>query len=320
MTAVAIAARPTPPPELCRRAAVRRLLRYAAIDWMVIIAAWLAMATTPAWLFPLGVLVVAGRLHALGVVLHDACHMGRRADTRGLALLQCLAGYPIATTLPAMRYHHLRHHRSSGMAGDPYFKPGVSTDPWLATAMRLRGLLLVPAWIVRCFYGCAALAWPRLVPSYARAFLQDRSGDDLARSFEVRDCLREEPKQAAFFIAVFVVAWRHPAAVGAFYLGPLVLAGALNVHRVIVEHVHVPCADRRPETVAATTVTHDLGMPGKLFLFPHNIGFHVVHHLYPQAALECLPALHRWHAAATSVRRDRSEFQAPPAEEDRVTR
>jgi fatty acid desaturase len=318
MTAVANAARTPPPPELCRRAAVPQLLQCAATDWLVIVIAWLAMAMGPAWLFPLGVVVVAGRLHALGVVLHDACHMGRHADARGLALLQCLAGYPIATTLQAMRYHHLRHHRSTGMAEDPYFKPGVSADPKLAAAMRLRGLLLVPVWIVRCFYGCAALAWPRLVPSYARVFLQDRTGANLARSVEVRDCLREEPKQAAFFVAVFVVAWRYPAVIGALYLGPLVLAGALNVHRVIVEHLHVTCADRRPETVAATTVTHDRGMPGKLFLFPHNIGFHVVHHLYPQAALECLPALHRWHVTATSPRRDRVDREAPPAEEDRV--
>jgi len=310
--------RTTPPPELCRRAAVPRLLRYAAFDWLVIAGAWIAMTIGPQWVLVAGILIVAGRLHALGVVLHDACHLGRSADAIGLGLLQCLAAYPIATTLPAMRYHHLRHHRSTGMPEDPYFKPGVSTDARLAMAMRLRGFLLVPAWILRCFYGSAALVWPRLVPSYARLFLQDRSGADLARSTEVRSCLREEPRQAAFFVAVFIVAWQYPSTVTAFYLGPLVLAGALNVHRVIVEHLHVTCADRDPATVAAVTVNHESGLSGRLFLYPHNIGFHVVHHLYPQASLDCLPALHKWQQTAASTSLASSDSQALPAKEDRI--
>ena len=245
--------------------------------------------------------------------------MGRRADTLGLWLLQLVAGYPIGTTLEAMRYHHLRHHRSSGMAEDPYFKEGASTDAALRMLLRLRGLLLVPVWIVRGYFGSAALVLPALRPAYAKFFLQDRSGGDAGASAEVAHCLREEPKQAAFFTAVFVAAWHFPVAIGLYYFVPLVLAGALNVNRVIIEHIHVGrCADRRPATVVATTVTHDRGLLGKLFLFPHNIGFHVVHHLYPRAALQCLPALHRWHVARASA--GCGQPDARPAEENPIAR
>lgn len=313
MTNADIAAPPAPP---LVRAEVSQLLRYAAGDWLVIVATWLVLWAGPAWLYPVGTLVIAGRLHALGVVLHDACHMGRRADTMWLWLLQLVAGYPIGTTMEAMRYHHLRHHRSSGMAEDSYFKEGVSTNATLRLLLRLRGLLLVPVWIVRGYFGSAALGFPALRPAYARYFLQDRSGDNVAASPEVSACLREETKQAAFFTVVFVALAYFPTAVGLYYLVPLVVAGALNVNRVIVEHIHVRCTDRRPATVIATTVTHDGGPLGKLFLFPHNIGFHVVHHLYPSAALQSLPALHRWHAARASA----GELHARPAEEDPVAR
>lgn len=299
MTRADIAVPPGAPPLV--RAELPRLLRYAVADWLVIVVTWLLLWLAPAWLYPLGLLVVAGRLHALGVVLHDACHMGRRARTEGLWLLQLLAAYPIATTMEAMRYHHLRHHRASGMAEDPYFKAGVSTDATLRMLYRLRGLLLVPVWIARGYVGAAALIVPALRPAYARYFLQDRSGTDVSGSAEVQACLREEPKQALFFTAVFAAAWQFPAIVGWGYLVPLVVAGAFNVNRVIIEHIHVRCMDRRPATVIATTVTHDWGLAGKLFLFPRNIGFHVVHHLYPQAALECLPALQQWHAAQMSA-------------------
>jgi fatty acid desaturase len=316
MTHADMMAQPGAPAAPLVRAEMPRLLRYAAGDWLVILATWLVLWQAPAWLYPLGLLVIAGRLHALGVVLHDACHMGRRAYTRWLWLLQILAAYPIATTMEAMRYHHLRHHRASGMAEDPYFKAGVSTDATLRMLYRLRGLLLVPVWITRSYVGTVALVVPALRPAYVRFFLQDRSGTDVTGSAEVRACLREEPKQALFFTIVFAAAWHFPAVVGWGYLVPLVVAGAFNVNRVIIEHIHVRCADRRPATVIATTVTHDWGAPGKLFLFPRNIGFHVVHHLYPQAALECLPALQRWHMAqASGVTR---QPDARPAKEDAV--
>lgn len=316
MTNTDITARPEVPASPLVRAEMPRLLRYAAGDWLVIVGTWFTLWHGPAWLYPLGLLVIAGRLHALGVVLHDACHMGHRAHTGWLWLLQLAAGYPIASTMQAMRYHHLRHHRSSGMAEDPYFKAGVSTDATLRMLYRLRGLLLVPVWIARGYVGTAALVVPALRAPYARFFLQDRSGADVAASAEVRACMREEPKQALFFTAVFVAAWYFPMAVGLGYLVPLVLAGVFNVNRVIIEHIHVRCVDRRPATVIATTVTHDWGRLGRAFLFPRNIGFHVVHHLYPQAALQCLPALHRWHLAHASVAA--GQANARPAEENPV--
>jgi fatty acid desaturase len=297
------------PPELVTPARVERLVRYALCEWVIIVAVAIITAHAAWWLYPLGAILIAGRLHALGVVLHDACHMGRRASASHRALLDLLAGYPIATHVDAMRFHHLRHHRASGMPQDPYFKPGVSHDRLRRNVARLRGLIVVPAWIVRGFYGSAALFAPRLRESYGRVLMQDRSGRALQRNPELLQCLRQEPKQALFFCAVGVAAWHYPHAIVAYYLVPLVVAGALNVNRVIVEHIHVPCADRRTSTVAATTVTHDWGALGKLVLFPRNIGFHTVHHLHPQAALEALPALQRYYAALTPI----SESARPAA-------
>jgi fatty acid desaturase len=250
------------------------------------------MSLGPMWLFPLGWLLVAGRLHALGVVLHDACHMRTSRGSAAAAMLELLAGYPIATTVRAMRYHHLRHHRFSGMPLDPYLKPGISSNPARRNGRRLLGLLLVPVWILRCFYGTVALAVPALRNSYGRWFLQDRGHRDLTDDPEVLSCLAAEPRQALWFVLIAAVAAVYPGAVLTYYVIPLLLAGALNVNRVIVEHEHVRCLDRKPDTVLATTCTHSAAW-GRIFLFPRNIGFHQAHHLYPAVALECLPALDR---------------------------
>lgn len=285
------------PPALLQGARLGGLLRAAGADWLAILACWSAMALGPPLLWPLWMLLVAGRLHALGVVLHDACHLRRSAPSPGSRLLELLAGYPVTSTLPAMRYHHLRHHRHSGMPLDPYFKPGASSRPGPALIGRLRGPAMVAAWVVRPFFGCAALAWPRLRNAYGRVFFGDRSDADLTRHPEIVRCLRAEPAQAAFTLALVPVALLLPQAFLYGYLLPLLLAGLFNSNRVVAEHVHVRTADRAPSTIAATTRTHDWGIAGRLFLYPRNIGFHLAHHLHPTVAMEHLPALDAWYRA-----------------------
>jgi len=76
---------------------------------------------------------------------------------------------------------------------------------------------------------------------------------------------------------------------------PLVIAGYFAVYRLLVEHVQEPNQDRSPETTMRSTRNHHLGWIGRLFLAPHNVGYHLAHHLHPQAALEKLPELQQWY-------------------------
>lgn len=273
------------------------LLRLAATDWALLLAAWAGMALTPWWVYPAWMLLAASRLHAFGVILHDAAHQPLRRLTPPLLLLQLLCGYPLATTLPAMRYHHLRHHRDSGMPSDPYFKEGVEERPALYALNVARGLLLLPFWTVRPWFGLLALARPALLPAYARVFLQDRSGKDLTGSLEVATCARAEAGQAAFQLGVFALLVAFPTPVLLAYVIPGTLAGVLAAWRLLQEHRYVRTADRRLETILATTRDHHLHPAVAWLLAPRNIGYHVVHHLHPQVALGALPALRDWYRA-----------------------
>jgi fatty acid desaturase len=287
--------RPDVPAALTRPATLPDLLKAAAQDWLVILACWGAMALGPAWLLPVGLLIVTGRLHALGVVLHDACHL-RRTASAGWRWLELLAGYPITTTLAGMRYHHLRHHRHNGTALDPYFKAGASERIVPAVLGRARGLLMPAAWIVRSFVGSVALFVPGLRNVYGRVFFGDRSGADLRRHAELLACLRAEPGQAVFFVLLVPVAMAWPLAFAVGYALPLCLAGLCNANRVIAEHLHVPVADNSAATTLATTRTHTAWWQ-RWLLYPRNIGYHAAHHLHPNAAMRQLPALHAWYLA-----------------------
>ena len=67
---------------------------------------------------------------------------------------------------------------------------------------------------------------------------------------------------------------------------------------MIIEHTYERVADRRIETILATTNDNHLGLVGALGLAPRNIGYHIVHHIHPQVRLEALPRLRDWYLEA----------------------
>jgi fatty acid desaturase len=286
------------PRELLRRSSLRGLLRMAAEEWAAIVLSWLVLLRLPngaaPWLYPLFCLVLAGRFHALGVLLHDASHMPLRRKSSLAVAVEVLCGYPVASTIEAMRYHHLRHHRDSGMETDPYFKDGSHNLLWWSLNVA-RGALLVPFWTVRAIVGVLAFVTPPLRNAYGRVFLQDRTGRDLRQSAELIACARAEIGQVIGqgFIVVAIVRWPAAAVLG--YLIPVTIAGVLSARRLLLEHTYERTNDRRPETIIATTRDNHVDLLGSLLLAPRNVGCHIVHHLHPHVGLEHLPRLRNWY-------------------------
>lgn len=283
------------PKDLVGSASIDRLLRYSLEDWGWIVLCWVAMTYSPAWCYPVWALLIAGRLHALGVILHDLTHLPLRGKSFKVRCVEILTGYPIASTLNAMRFHHLRHHRDSGMATDPYYKEGVMENGFLYFLMTVRGVILVPYWSLRGYIGVLALFIPGLRNTYAHVFLQDRTQDDMTHTHEVIQCAKAEIGQVICHTAIFIVAFYHFEMVLFYFFIPVTIAGLLNAHRVLAEHNYVVVRDRNIETIIKTTVDHNLDPLGRLFLAPRNIGFHIVHHIHPATALENLPALRNWY-------------------------
>ena len=283
------------PVELLAPATTASLVRMAVEEWGMIAALWTAMIFSPWWVSVLLVLPLAGRFHALGVILHDATHMPLRRKTLGVRFVEALCGFPIASTLNAMRYHHLRHHRDSGMHSDPYYKDGRQTASWW-TLNTLRGVLLVPFWTLRACVGAVAAVVPAARNVYAHIFLQDKTSLDLRANREVIDCARAEVAQVVFQLGIAAFWLAYPRAVLWGYVIPVTIAGLFAARRVLIEHTYERTADRQVETIIATTNDNHLGLLGALGLAPRNIGYHIVHHIHPQVSLKALPRLREWYA------------------------
>lgn len=282
------------PRELLAPSTHTQLLRMALEEWAMIVAIGISLTLLPWWMIPVAVVVLAGRYHALGVVLHDAAHtVGRFRFTRH-AVLELLCGLPIGTTLPAMRYHHLRHHRENGGDADPYFKHGNQTLVWW-TLHTLRGVLLYPFWVLRAPVGVIALAIPAVRRFYARVFLQDRTDRDFRESREVLVCATSELRQLVFQLAVVPAYVMWPQVMVTVHFLPVIVAGVLSARRLLIEHHYDEASGTGAHAVLSSTRDNHLGWLGAIALAPRNVGYHVVHHLHPRASLLALPRLRDWY-------------------------
>jgi len=288
-----------PPAELLGGTRVDGLLIHLAKDWAIVIGSWIALTRAPAYFYPALWVIIGGRLHAFGVLLHDAGHLPLRRKSRKHRCIEIFAGYPIATTLNAIRYHHLRHHKDCGMETDPYYKAVLERKPWMAFPLLLMSIGVVPFWTIRGLVSPLAYSVPAFRNFYARVFLQDRSKQDLTHSAELIQCAKEDRYQGLFSAGVIAILVLYPKPVMNFYLIPLALAALFAGYRSLREHRHKRVRDRKIQSIMAITRDQSPGiLPtlfGKLFLAPHNVGHHIAHHLHPQVSLENLPKLTCWY-------------------------
>ena len=274
---------------------VDTLLLQAFSDWLLILVFYSVFVFCPFWSYPVFALLIGSRYHSLGVILHDVTHMPLRIKTHKYRLLEVMTGYPIGSTINAMRYHHLRHHKDSGMVTDPYFKKGVKEKKYLKHLFIIKAVVLALFWTFRGIYGTLAFYLPTMRTSYAKVFLQDKSNKEFRDNAEVIQCAAEDRWQLLFHLCVYSMLWWAPSVFLYMYLFPVMISGIFAGYRLMNEHNYEPTTDRKIETIISTTNDHHLKGILKFFLAPKNIGYHIVHHLHPQVAWYKLPELRDWY-------------------------
>ena len=286
------------PKELLKSPSIRHLFSFLFFDWIIIILSSIMMFRTPNYLYPFWILIIGGRLHGLGVILHDLTHVPyRKNKSWKLRLLEIFAGYPIASTVNAMGYHHLRHHRNTLFKTDPYFsynKKCSDFDKFILTFKK--GPLFVLFWILGGFIGSMAYYIPHLRGPYARLFLQDISKSDLKNNAEVIECCKEARYQSIFHLLLFGLALKFNSIFYAYYMA-LPVAGILCIYRLLIEHEYDIVEDKKIYTILECSFDHHTSLFGRMLIAPHHIGYHCMHHLHPSVGVHALESLSKWYLA-----------------------
>jgi len=255
----------------------------AVIALAVVLA--LAYWPNPLVLVP-AVIVIGTRQHALFVIAHDAAHYllceSRTLNDLAGRFCATLAGLSMRTYRVVHRLHH--NNLYGALDPDTALHGGYPRGRAYLAKKLAKDLLGLTAWKTYAyFFGAPALN------TETRVAL--RPLDDTAPR------LRAEAKRDRATVIGVHLAALAIAAAGGFLVQCLVLwvlplvpvVQAILRLRAICEH-GAPGDTRSPLTAARTNLC-----PGWLawLLFPHNVNYHIEHHLYASVPMHRLPALHR---------------------------
>ena len=268
-------------------------LRAICFDWLVIAATiWAAAHFARVWLYPLAIVVIGARQQGLIVLMHEASHrkLFRRAGWNDFAG-EVLLAWPFFFSMFSYRANHMAHHHHLNTELDPDWVRYLTGDAEERQAWEYgRSLRAVLLPLLTDLVGWGAAAQVRRVLRLARP-----------RNHDPRRAGPEADEAAAARFGRYPAAWRW------LFLAALILTLALTGAWVgfllywVVPALTVLKMCTRLRLLAGhfainggegarTTLTSPLV---GFFLSPHQIGYHVEHHLYPAIYFRRLPELHQ---------------------------
>lgn len=245
-----------------------RGLSYLAFDWVVILTSiYSALVWQAWWTYALAIILIASRQHALLVLVHEGAHF-RLANNHKLndSISQYFAAFPIFFCTVGYRQNHLRHHRHLNSMKDPDWERKIHLTEWQFPQNARQ--------LAKTFLKILATSWYKLlVLFYNLSGLKDLN---TYRDKKTRSVLLQ--KLAFYSLLGFVFYSMNSMTILIyFWLVPYLFVFPL-IERVrsISEHFALPYADQYSQTRDV------LCLPLEGFIFgPHNIHYHLVHHLYP---------------------------------------
>jgi fatty acid desaturase len=267
-------------PAVLKRLSILQSWRTAAalvLDWAVIAAA----IAVSQWaqhplIYVLAVVIIGGRMHGFAVLIHDFAHYRFLNGRKQLSDWICdlFLAFPVLTTVGSYRDNHLAHHRYTNSEGDPdwTFKLGKRkfTFPkhWQEGVLDLLSYLVIVGSIIDIFGIVHRL---RNAPKPPRSYRLIRLGYYVIA--------------AAMFTLLGI--WTD---VLLYWIVPFLTTFFLFMHiRSVAEHFG--SMDYSDELGGTRTVLPHFWERG--FFAPHNVNFHLEHHLYPSVPFYNLPQLHR---------------------------
>lgn len=262
----------------------KRSLSLLAMDWTIIFGAIILCEQFWNWpLYILAVMIIGARQHALGGLLHDAAHYRIVKNKFWNDLISnFFMGYPLLISLERYRDFHFKHHTHVGTPDDPERR--ISADPtrnppfswptfWLYLVMDLTGITFLRFFATSVYFSFVQKPYP------ARSTY---------KGFRKAWHLVQRP---LYTVAVVGALWQTGHLWTAFMYWIVPMGTFLNATfriRTLAEHQCLPAENELNETRNVI-----IGPLSSFFIAPHNVNYHLTHHLYPSIPCYNLPQMHK---------------------------
>ncbi|MFK8008975.1 MAG: fatty acid desaturase family protein [Saprospiraceae bacterium] len=260
---------------------IKPLFHAAAIfyNWLLIgFVIYLNILFTSFWLYVLSIVVIGARMHALAILMHDASHfrfLKNRKWNDWITNITIM--YPIFTSIEKYRNNHLAHHQHLNTDHDPDWVAKLDVREFTFPKSKTEFMITVLSYLV--FYqGILDVFW--FLKRFGGAPMKQYAGTE------------SKPLKIGFYIFLFGAltffgGWKYWFL---FWIVPwLTTFFMFQYIRSVAEHFGDLARDH--ELNSSRTVK--TSFIERFFIAPHNVGYHLEHHLFPGVPFYNLPKLHR---------------------------
>ncbi|HMQ48489.1 MAG TPA: fatty acid desaturase family protein [Saprospiraceae bacterium] len=250
-----------------------------AYNWALIFASILLSLAYPYFaVYLFSVIVIGARMHALAILMHDATHFRFLKNRKWNDLItNVVTAYPLFTTIATYRENHLRHHRHLNTEEDPDWVSKLGKREFRFPKTKREFLLTVFSYFF-LIQGMKDSIW------FFRRF---------ASAKKDTSCRTEDKRPRILFFALLLLT----LTLGGLWLGFLLFwvipylstFFMFQYIRSVAEHFGELSYDH----LLTSTRTVRVNFLERFFIAPHNVGYHLEHHLYPGVPFYHLPQLHK---------------------------
>lgn len=250
-----------------------------AINWIIIIGCMYLWSLYPSpWLYFVAVIVIGARMHALAVLMHDASHYrflkNRKWNDK---ITNLFTMYPIFSSIDKYRRNHLAHHQKLNTEEDPDWVAKLGKQTFTFPKSKAEFFLTLGSYLI-LYKGISDALW----------FLRRFGGETGVKNSGTKETL---PKIIFYIILISFLSyfgfWKYYLM---FWIVPYLSTFFMFQYiRSVAEHFGGLTYDN----LLSSTRTVRTTFIEKFFIAPHNVGYHLEHHLYPGVPYYNLPKLHR---------------------------
>jgi len=248
------------------------------LDWIIIFATiYVCLQFLNPLTYILAVLIVGARMHALAILMHDATHYRFLKNRKWNDLItNIFTMYPIFTSIEVYRENHMLHHRHLNTEDDPDWVAKLGKKAFTFPKTKKEFLLTVFSyWTL--YQGITDAIWFFKRFGANKPTAKAKSGLDITR--------------VLFYIVLFTVLtltglWKIYLF---FWVIPYLSTFFMYQYiRSVAEHY----GEMTYDDLYSSSRSLQANPIERFFLAPHNVGYHLEHHLYPAVPFYNLPALH----------------------------
>lgn len=249
---------------------------WMAVDWTVIIGAiavskW---ASNP-FVYVLAAFVIAGRMHGFAVLVHEFAHYRFTANKKVSDWIgDIFLAWPIFGTIDTYRQNHLAHHRYTNTQDDPDWMIKLHTEEFTFPQTRIKAI----------WNALGYLTLKSTIRDFKSAYSRIGGANTYSMTYRV---LRGGYYAAAAALIIYFEAGTDFFLY--WFLPYLTVFFFLLYTRSVAEHFG--SMDYEEELGSSRHI--DPYFWERWFFCPHNVNYHLDHHLFPSVPFYNLPALHK---------------------------